>query len=81
MKKILASSSQHLKGSTSLELLGHVVGSMSADGVIDVRSAQVPMCDKSGHVILCAMVAVPDLMGLVLHYIEEYDRTDQLIWP
>ena len=38
------------------------------------------MCDKSGHVILCAMVAVPDLMGLVLHYIDEYARTDQLIW-
>ena len=52
---------------------------MSADGVTDVRSAQVPMCDKSRHVILCVMVAVPDLMGLLLHYIEEYDRTDQLI--
>ena len=38
------------------------------------------MCDKSGHVVLHAMVAVPDLMGLVLHYIDEYDRTDQLIW-
>ena len=43
-------------------------------------SEKVPMCDKSGHVILCAMVAVPDLMGLFLHYIDEYDSTDQLIW-
>ena len=38
MKEILDCSSQHLKGSTSLELLGHVVGSMSVDGVLDVRS-------------------------------------------
>ena len=26
-------------------------------------SEKVPMCDKSGHVILCAMVAVSDRMG------------------
>ena len=32
VKEILACPSQHLKGSTSLELLGHVVGSMSVDG-------------------------------------------------
>ena len=40
----------------------------------------MPMCDKSGHVILCATVALSDLMGLVLHYIDEYGRTDQVIW-
>ena len=209
VKEILACYNQHLKGSTSLELLGHVVGSMSVDGVLDVRSStkggkpqtwtrvsqgtksnedistshtqrrsselkrlsltvsgsaesaaaqqvydvkvmskrrrdglsqdagltgsslvsglalkadmhltwvslrklrvwlrefgiylqsercsraemetelpfhfiseKVPMCDKSGHVILYATVAVPDLMGLVLHYIDEYGRTDQVI--
>ena len=39
VKEILACSSQHLKGSTSLELLGHVVGSMSVDRVLDVRSS------------------------------------------
>ena len=38
VKEILACSSQHLKGSTSLQLPGHVVGSMSVDGVLDVRS-------------------------------------------
>ena len=38
MKEILACSSQHLKGSKSLELLGHVVELMSVDGVLDVRS-------------------------------------------
>ena len=38
VKEILACSSQHLKGSKSLELLGHVVGSLSVGGVLDVRS-------------------------------------------
>ena len=52
---------------------------MEAELPFHFISEKVPMCDKSGHVILCAMVAVPDLMGLVLHYIDEYDRTDQLI--
>ena len=54
---------------------------MEAETPFHFISEKVPMCDKSGHVILYAMVAVLDLMGLVLHYIEEYDRTDQLIWP
>ena len=53
---------------------------MEAELPFHFISEKVPMCDKSGHVILCAMVAVPDLTGLVLHYIDEYDRTDQLIW-
>ena len=53
---------------------------MEAELPFHFISEKVSMCDKSGHVILCAMVAVPDLMGLVLHYIDEYDRTDQLVW-
>ena len=38
VKEILACASQHFKGSTSLEIQGHVVGSMSVDGVLDLRS-------------------------------------------
>ena len=53
---------------------------MEAELPFHFISEKVPMCDKSGHVILCAMVAVPGFMGLVFHYIDEYGRTDQLIW-